>query len=252
MFGIDAVRHELQQHPLRHRNQPDHRRHTNVILGEVLPVRDFPNCDSEEFGVFWQDEITLGPDWSIMPGLRWENSRTRGEPDADLAAPTIPRTIASTDNDAFTPKLGLRWSGDRLVELPQYAHGYRAPPFADVNIGLNLPAFNYVALPNPDLKPERSRGLELGLRFGGEFAQASLALFDNRFEDLIESRANLGVNEDGQLVFQSVNRDSARIVGVEFEARLGLDAFWAVGRRLASAGLGLLVEGRRDNPRPAC
>ena len=222
-----------------------------MILGEVLPVRDFPNSESEEFGVFWQDEITLGPQWSIIPGLRWENSRMRGEADPIWLADNPEATIASTDNESLNPKLGLRWQGERWSSYLQYVYGYRAPPFSDVNIGLNLPAFNYVALPNPDLKPERSHGLELGLRFGGEFAQASLALFDNRFEDLIESRANLGVNEDGQLVFQSVNRDSARIVGVEFEARIGLDAFWASAEDWHLQGSGSWSKGddtKRDQP----
>jgi hemoglobin/transferrin/lactoferrin receptor protein len=175
----------------------------------------------------------------------------RGEADPIWLADNPQATIASTDNESLNPKLGLRWQGERWSSYLQYVYGYRAPPFSDVNIGLNLPAFNYVALPNPDLKPERSRGLELGLRFGGEFAQASLALFDNRFEDLIESRANLGVNEDGQLVFQSVNRDSARIVGVEFEARLGLDAFWASAEDWHLQGSGSWSKGddtNRDQP----
>ena len=46
-----------------------------MILGEVLPVRDFPNSESEEFGVFWQDEITLNPHWKLIPGLRWEKQQ---------------------------------------------------------------------------------------------------------------------------------------------------------------------------------
>jgi hemoglobin/transferrin/lactoferrin receptor protein len=226
IFGIDAARHEYSS--IRYGTETNllTGAESNVILGEVLPVRDFPNSESEEFGVFWQDEITLTPQWAVIPGLRWEMSRMHGFADAVWLADNPNADIAGTDNDALTPKLGLRWQGQQWSSYLQYVYGYRAPPFSDVNIGLNLPAFNYVALPNPDLKPERSHGLELGLRFGGEYAQGSLAVFDNRFEDLIESRANQGVNADGQLVFQSVNRDSARIVGVEFEFQLGLDAFW--------------------------
>nr|MBP8097834.1 TonB-dependent receptor [Arenimonas sp.] len=251
IFGIDAARHEYSS--IRYGTETNliTGGQSNVILGEVLPVRDFPNSESEEFGVFWQDEITLNPQWKLIPGLRWESSKMRGEADPIWLADNPDATIASTDNESLNPKLGLRWQGEQWSSYLQYVYGYRAPPFSDVNIGLNLPAFNYVALPNPDLKPERSHGLELGLRFNGEFAKASLAFFDNRFEDLIESRANLGVNEDGQLVFQSVNRDSARIVGVEFEAWIGLDAFWTAAKDWHLQGSGSWSEGddtERDQP----
>jgi hemoglobin/transferrin/lactoferrin receptor protein len=238
IFGIDAARHEYSS--IRYGTETNllTGAESNVILGEVLPVRDFPNSESEEFGVFWQDEITLAPQWAVIPGLRWEMNKMRGYADPIWLADNPDAVIAGTDNNALTPKLGLRWQGEQWSSYLQYVYGYRAPPFSDVNIGLNLPAFNYVALPNPDLKPERSHGLELGLRFGGEHAQGSLAVFDNRFKDLIESRANQGVNEDGQLVFQSVNRDTAHIIGVEFELQMGLDAFWenADAWRLQASG----------------
>ena len=251
IFGFDAARHEYSS--IRYGTETNliTGAESNVILGEVLPVRDFPNSESTEFGVFWQDEITLDPHWAVIPGLRWESSRMRGSADPIWLADNPNASIASADDQALTPKLGLRWQGEQWSSYLQYVYGYRAPPFSDVNIGLNLPTLNFVALPNPDLKPERSHGLELGLRFGGEFTQASLALFDNRFEDLIESRANMGVNEDGQLVFQSVNRDSARIVGVEFEARLGLDAFWAAADDWHLQGSGSWSKGddtKRDQP----
>lgn len=251
IFGIDAARHQYSS--IRYGTETNllTGAESNVILGEILPVRDFPNSESDEFGVFWQDEITLGPQWAVIPGLRWEINRMRGYADPIWLADNPDAVIAGTDNDALTPKLGLRWQGQQWSSYLQYVYGYRSPPFSDVNIGLNLPAFNYVALPNPDLKPERSHGLELGLRFNGVYAQGSLAVFDNRFEDLIESRVNQGVNEDGQLVFQSVNRDSARIIGVEFEFQMGLDAFWENAEAWRLLAIGAWSKGddtQRDQP----
>ena len=106
----------------------------------------------------------------------------------------------------------------------QAVRGFRAPPFSDVNVGLYLPTFNYLVKPNPDLKPERSLGFEAGLRWSGPLLRGSIAAYDNRFRDLIESRANLGVDPaTGALVFQSVNRDRARIKGLE------ADAHWSLG-----------------------
>lgn len=227
VFGVDLVRHEYRG--LRDGSEANLLTGvtTNVVLGEVFPLRDFPISVARETGVFWQDEISVGKGWAVVPGVRWEAYELRAHPDAIWTADNPAVVPASLDSRQFTPKLGLRWNGDRLALFAQYARGFRAPPFGDVNIGLNLPAFNYVALPNPELRPERSHGYELGLRWGGDSLQASAAVYENRFEDLIESRANLGRNGDGQLVFQSLNRDRARIRGAELEARWALDAMSA-------------------------
>ena len=251
VFGMDLVRHDYRG--LREGTETNLATGatTNVILGEVFPLRDFPNSVSREVGVFWQDEISLGRGWAVVPGIRWESYALDANPDAIWTADNPAVEPASLDSHQFTPKLGLRWSGKRLGVYAQYARGFRAPPFGDVNVGLNLPAFNYVALPNPGLRPERSDGFELGLRWDGEALQASAAVYENRFEDLIESRANLGRNADGQLVFQSVNRDRARIRGAELEARWALDALSEHARGLYADLSASWIEGddtARDRP----
>ncbi len=74
------------------------------------------------------------------------------------------------------------------------AYGYNFSPalkgFAAIGTAFKAPTFNELYLPawwggNPDLKPERSRSVELGLNYasGGQFYQATL--FGNRTEDLI-------------------------------------------------------------------
>lgn len=219
VFGIDLARHDYVGFRDGLETNLASGASSNVILGEVLPLRDFPNTRADELGVFWQDEIRFGRGWAVVPGLRWERYRLDARPDALWREDNSGLAPVSLDSEQFTPKLGLRWNRGALGLYAQYARGFRAPPFSDVNIGLNLPTFNYVALPNPDLKPERSEGLELGLRWDGEFLKGTLAVYDNRYRDLIESRANMGRNASGQLVFQSVNRDRARIRGVELEGR---------------------------------
>lgn len=197
-----------------------------VILGERFPVRDFPDSEARRIALFWQDEIRYGR-LSVVPGLRWERYRLDAEPDA-LFVEDYP-DIATVDvgEDNIAPRLGLRWSLSQRASLfAQYARGFRAPPFSDVNIGLFLPSFNYEVRPNPDLRPETSRGLEAGFRWHGEALQATLSAYENRYRDLIESRANLGIDPaSGALVFQSVNRDRARIRGIEAEAGIDFGAW---------------------------
>jgi hemoglobin/transferrin/lactoferrin receptor protein len=243
VFGIDVARHDyLGLRDGIETNLATGAR-SNVIIGEVFPLRDFPGSRASEYGVFWQDEIRLAEGWAIVPGLRWERHRLQARPDTLWSDRNPDVEPASLDSDSLAPKLGLRWSHDDLTLYAQYTRGYRAPPFGDVNIGLNLPSFNYVALPNPDLEPERSQGVELGVRWNGASLQGSLVAYRNHYRDLIESRANLGRNESGQLVFQSINRDRARIQGVEIEGRwrpgplagwyLDLAANWSEGEDTA-------------------
>ncbi len=203
---------------------------TNVLIGERFPVRDFPPSTATEFGAFWQDEIRPGDGaLALIPGIRYEHYRVDSNSDAIYAEDNPNITAIDLNESQFTPKLGMRYELTHTTQVfAQYALGFRAPPVADVNLGFNIPAFNYVAIPNPNLQPEHSRGLELGVRRSGEFASFEATLFDNHYRDLIESRANLGRDPaTGALVFQSINRDAAHIFGLELrgEASLPRDGF---------------------------
>jgi len=200
---------------------------SNVILGEVMPVRDFPLSHTRETAIYLQDDIALGAsDVSLVAGLRHERYRLDASIDP-LFAEDFDIVPSDIERSSTTPRLGLRWepaSGLSLYVLA--AEGYRAPPFSDVNIALSLMLLNYEVRPNPDLRPERSRGIEFGVDWQGERGGLRAALFDNRYRDLIDSRANLGIDPDsGALVFQSVNRERARIRGVELAFDTPIDAW---------------------------
>ncbi len=202
---------------------------SSLILGEPLPVRDFPNTDADSLALFWQDEIRLNRRLAIIPGLRAEWYRLRAKPDAIFIEDFPDADPVDVDERQITPRLAARWSlGGGHSLFAQYARGFRAPPFGDVNIGLILPVYHYEVRANPDLRPERSHGLELGWRHVGAQWRASVSAYENRYRDLIESRANLGIEPGtGMLVFQSVNRDRALIRGVEADLLWHLDTLSA-------------------------
>jgi hemoglobin/transferrin/lactoferrin receptor protein len=111
----------------------------------------------------------------------------------------------------------------------QYAHGFRAPPFEDVNIGFDIPLFNYRAIPNPSLDAETSDGIELGARFQGNSYRAAIAVFGVEYDDLIQTRVNLGRQPGtGTLLFQSRNVDEARVYGAEINVNADLGR-WVEG-----------------------
>lgn len=200
---------------------------THVVLGEVFPLRDFPESRVTELGVYVQDEMQLwdrGP--TISPGLRFEyyDMSVGRDPLFERAFPSA--EPAELDTTSWMPKLGLLWPiGENMEVFSQYARGFRAPPFEDVNIGLDIPMFNIRAIANPDLEPERGRTLEAGIRWHSPDTRADLVVFRNDYKDFIETRAPLGFDPaSGFLLFQSVNRDRVRIEGGELRLRQRLGA----------------------------
>jgi hemoglobin/transferrin/lactoferrin receptor protein len=201
---------------------------TSTILGESLPVRDFPLSRIREVGVYLQDDWRPGNGpWSLIPALRADWYRLEPQVDAMYADDNPSEPPVSVEETSVSPKLGIarRLAGGAVAYL-QYAHGFRAPPFEDVNIGLDIPQFNVRAIPNPDLRSEQSDSLELGLRFAGRAVRGSAAVFAGRYEDFIESRVNVGVDPvTGTTLFQSRNLASAEIAGLETELELALGAW---------------------------
>lgn len=97
--------------------------------------------------------------------------------------------------------------------------------FARIGEGYKLPSFYALAHPligNKQLRPERSRNAEIGVELAGRSdAFVRLALFSNRFRDLIDF---------DPASFTTVNRDRVRAEGIE------LEGCWAPIEGLSLAG----------------
>ena len=202
---------------------------TKTILGETYPLRDFPDSDVVEAGVYVQDEIrTADGVWSVIPALRFDWYDLTPHPDRTYRDDNPETRVVGLTDLSVSPKLGItrRLGGDYTLYF-QYASGFRAPPPEDVNIGLDLPLMNIRALPNPDLKPETSRGYELGLRREQGAFTFSVAGYWTDYDDFIESKVNLGADPDsGVILFQSQNVERARIYGTEIAATLRAGDRW--------------------------
>ena len=88
---------------------------------------------------------------------------------------------------------------------------------------------------------EYSRGLEFGWRYSSERARISVAVFDNEYDNFIESFALApafaamgGIDpSDGLRTFQSINRDKVTIDGIELKGEVSFSD--AVSMKLALA-----------------
>lgn len=194
-----------------------------VMPPDVFPVRDFPNSKTTNAALYVQDEMTFADGRvTLVPGLRVDHYRLEPQVDSIFAEDNPGVVVEELDETSVSPKLGVVWRfGEGWSTFASYSHGFRAPPYNDVNLGFTNLQFGYTAIPNPDLDPETSNGVELGLRFDGGGTYASLSAYYNRYDDFIESLRFIGFNNQGLMVFQSQNVEDAEIRGVEFSG--GLD-----------------------------
>lgn len=197
---------------------------TSVISPDVFPVRDFPVSETTQAAAFLQDEISFADGgFRLIPAVRVDYYRLEPRIDSIFAEDNPGITVARLSETSVSPKLGAVWhfSQDWSV-FGGYQHGFRAPPYSDVNLGFTNLQFGYTAIPNPDLKPETSDGVELGLRFSSEAVYAEVSGYYNRYDDFIESSVQVSQPPQTPLiVFQSQNIEDAEIYGVE--ARAGVD-----------------------------
>jgi hemoglobin/transferrin/lactoferrin receptor protein len=205
VYGLDLARAEVTN--LRDGSVPP--------PGETFPTKAFADSDYDTLGVFVQDEIALGTDWFLTPGLRYD--RFDLSPRADALFPG--RAVALSDS-RITPKLALRWRASPALSLyAHWAEGFRAPTPDQVNNGFsNLfsPGAAYVSIGNPELDPETSRTLEIGARGQTGSLRWAVAAFDGRYRDFIEQVTVGGTGSAADpLRFQFINLGEVRIRGVE-------------------------------------
>lgn len=223
-WGLEAARTRTRQKRDGRRVVPSTGQETPVMLPDVFPVRDFPNSTTTRLALYLQDEMSLaGGDLRLVPALRVDHYDLDPRVDPIFAGDNPGVAVTGLTHSHVSPKLGAVWHvAPRWSLFASYAHGFRAPPYSDVNIGFTNAMFGYTAIANPGLRPETSDGLEAGLRYSGPAAYASLAAYSTRYDDFIESLAFVGFNDDGLMVFQSRNVSEATIRGVELKAGVEL------------------------------
>jgi len=211
---------------------------TNVLLGEVFPLRDFPISTTKEIGAYLEDTMTFG-DWTVIAALRADQFDLSPSQDPMYFEDYPFAELVSLTEADLSPKLGVIYKLTPGTDVYlQYSHGFRAPPYADANVSLDVPLFNFRAIPNPDLKSESSDGFDLGLRWQGVDSSARLSAFHTRYEDFIESKVRLGIDPDsGRLLFQSQNLEETRIEGIEAGWSVRWDAFGFDGAAYYARGV---------------
>lgn len=182
-----------------------------------------PDAQSTFYGLFAQAEVAIAEpfgflpgDFLIIPGLRFDSFRSTSDIDA------------SNEDRAVSPRIGASYlPTEWLMGFVSYGHAFRAPTFNEIySTGVHFAVggpFNNFFIPNPDLKPQRTRTLEFGagLDFDDVFQTGDrLQLKASQYHIWGKDFIDLEVFQPGFAngTTQSVNVDKAKLQGKELEA----------------------------------
>lgn len=207
---------------------------TNVIDGDVYPRKIAPDTDVRNVGLFVQDEMAFGDGrLRLTPSLRYDHYELSPRPDALFANANVAgSTPVGLSRNALTPRLGLSYEWQpKQVAYANYVTGFRMPTYDQLNRIGQVPVATFIHdfIPSPDLKPERSKGIELGLKGEGTAGSYEIAAFYNRYEDFIDTQliafipAGPTVGPRPIRRFQSRNIGEVEIYGLEARGRLSLN-----------------------------
>ncbi|WP_435631813.1 TonB-dependent receptor domain-containing protein [Carnimonas bestiolae] len=208
--------------------------------------------------VRWQNTLTLGQQ-QLIAGAEYADDRVTGNTNYthrhrdnkavfgqgvfDLAPFRVQASVRHDDNQAFggttTGGLALGYSLDDAHTLrASWGNAFRVPTFNE----LYWPNDGYFS-GNPDLKPEKSSTVELGMRAEHRLGFWDIALYQSRYRDLI--------NYAGDDFSREVNVNRARIEGVELSGGIHPGP-WQIGASFSymkpqdrSSGLDLQNRTRR-------
>ncbi|MCW3481187.1 TonB-dependent hemoglobin/transferrin/lactoferrin family receptor [Neisseriaceae bacterium JH1-16] len=185
------------------------------VSSSGFPNQYFPDTDYDQLGVYLQDAINVGS-LTVTPGLRYDNYSLNAK-----ASPLYKGVLVEQSKGELSPRLAVMYEFmPSLSAYAQYAHGFRAPTPDQVNNSFGNPAQGYTSIGNPNLKPETSDTVELGLK-GKLLADHSLinyavAAYQGRYKDFINQVIVSGnMTPSNPSVFQYINNARADIHGLE-------------------------------------
>lgn len=205
LLTIGAETWEMSGDPQRFQYQPP-------LSDNAVPTSPFRNGTIESRGVFLQDEIMLD-DWTLMLGARYDS--VTGDADIKGSGPNATTEGLRSESNTLSWSLGAIYNASPLLN-PYVSLGsaYRAPDmrerFEDAARG-----DGYFHMGNPQLDPERSTSLELGLKGRSERGEYRLAAFHTRIDDYIAGRITGDTNPQNQPIKRTENLDRVEIQGVE-------------------------------------
>ncbi|MCD0505710.1 TonB-dependent receptor, partial [Bordetella petrii] len=199
---------------------------------------DMPRVKGSQWALWAQNEIGFAEGrYTLTPAVRYDHYEQKPQStDSYDSNPNAGGLPPSSSGGRFSPRLLGTWKAREQVTLyAQYAYGYKAPTATELYTNYGAPG-TYLRAGNPYLKPESSRGWELGARLGNDDLGGALSFFDTRYQDFIDKQVPLTADspqwQPGWAaqyplgVTGAVNRARVRIYGAEASAHWRFAPGW--------------------------
>ena len=163
-----------------------------------------------QLGLFALESFVSGP-VRAEAGVRYERQSVRAAADADLGNPTLERAF-----DSVSGSIGGSYSFGTGFRIGlNLSHTERAPAAEELFANGPHAGTQSFEIGDPDLRGERSWGVELTLHAHGDGYEIGASIFQSWFRNYIYERRT-GEVMDGLPVFR-ISQDDARYAGIEFE-----------------------------------
>lgn len=185
----------------------------------------FPTAQGSVIGYYLQDEIDITRIFTLTPAIRYDAY--------DGSASSV--SSRSIDEDQVSPKLGANWRATPWLDVyGSYGHAFRAPSLTELYVaGSHLGPQNQF-VPNPNLRPERSKSAEAGARLkfdnvirDKDALRFKAGVFHNKVEDYIDTVVTITNPATFAGSTTNVNVPKAQIDGVEAELRYDMGSAFA-------------------------
>lgn len=212
----------------------------------------FPDAEANVWATYVQAEIPFWETWTLTPGIRYDHFNNDPKQNSVLVGAIFPKEvpISATSEGDVSSAVTLSWQTTEWMSLHAiYDEAFRAPAIDELYpSGYHFPTNTFV--PNPDLKPEKSRNKELSARFAwddllencDDELRVRITAFRNDVQNLIQQQIQVGItppNFYNNTIYENV--PEARLTGVE------LDATYRIQDWFAGIGYGY-VEGINEDP----
>ncbi|HEV8599090.1 MAG TPA: TonB-dependent receptor [Gemmatimonadales bacterium] len=191
---------------------------------EVNDTALTPNAWFRSAGVFAQGDFALTEQLSVVLGVRWQDIVARTRPTAKVTTPLV----KAHDN----PVVGSANLSYRIVTgvnlVAAVGRAFRSPNLIERFFNGPTPEGSGYQQRNPDLRPETSIDVDLGIKVGRGPFYGEGFVFRNEVRNGIRI-APTGEKVGPFDVFQNVNIDKLRDTGIELLAQLELGHGFSAG-----------------------
>ena len=197
-------------------------------VNKIIEESPLPNSKYKSLGVYAQDDVDLMKNkWTVSIGARADQINVTGgktyNPVYDITNGVINYSPAGQQviwdnieaNDvSYSANFGTKYSvSENLDATLSLGLAFRSPSleerFQYIDQG------SYVRLGNPNLKSERSKSADLGIRYYQHDLKIVTSVFYNYFNDLV---AELPGTFEGRQAYIKTNIGEAKLYGFDFQA----------------------------------